>query len=157
MREEWKDIKGYEGLYKVSNCGKVKSLRTSKILKCKLRKDGYVQVTLSMKGIQSHKYVHRLVCESFLDNPSSLSEVNHKNEIKSDNNINNLEWCSKDYNLHYGTRSKRKQKKVLCVDTGKMFDSLKEAGKILNLYPQNICRVCKGNRNTVNGLSFVYV
>ena len=65
MREEWKNIKGYEGLYKISNLGRVKNLKTNKILKLKLRKDGYTQVTLYKKGKQESKYVHRLVCEHF--------------------------------------------------------------------------------------------
>ena len=157
MREECKNIKGYEDLYKISNLGRVKNLKTNKILKLKLRKDGYTQVTLCKKGKQESKYVHRLVCEAFLENPLNLSEVNHKNEIKTDNSINNLEWCSKDYNLHYGTRSIRKQKKIICINTGDIFDSLKEAGEKLGLYPQNICKVCKGKRKTINGLKFMYI
>ena len=126
-------------------------------MKNKTRKDGYLQVTLSKNSKQVSKYVHRLVCESFIDNECNLKEVNHINEVKQDNRLYNLEWCPKEYNLKYDRRSERIQMKIVCIDTGQTFNSIKEAGEKLLLYPQNICRVCKGKRNMVNGLKFMYI
>ena len=122
MKEIFKDIPGYEGLYQVSNLGNVKSLHYNKsnrqvILKPKLTKTGYCRVGLHSKGVSKDFYIHRLVAEAFLDNPNNLSDVNHKDENKTNNNINNLEWVSHEYNMNYGTIKERiaatlKKKKV---------------------------------------------
>lgn len=113
----WKDIKGYEGIYQISNYGEVlrlKSfdsrghLRNSKILKQFKTKDGYMQLGLHKNGIETKFLVHRLVAETFLDNPYNLSEVNHKDENKQNNCISNLEWCCHQYNTNYGTTQIRR-------------------------------------------------
>lgn len=118
LGEEWKDIKGYEGLYQVSNLGRVRSLsryvkhRTIYILKGKLLKQrtrgkGYLAVTLCKNSKLKHYYVHRLVAEAFIPNPNNLPQVNHKDENKSNNCVDNLEWCDDKYNTNYGTRNER--------------------------------------------------
>ena len=101
-----KILNGWENMYQISNLGRVKSLnynRTGKeqIIKSHKRKDGYVQVCLCRnKKITTYK-LHRLVAETFLENPNNLPCVNHKDENKENNQISNLEWCDKVYNINY--------------------------------------------------------
>lgn len=127
--EIWKPIKGYEGLYEVSNFGRVKSLTKNKIMNRHMnRKDGYLTVGLWKDGKGKYYCVHRLVAEAFIPNPYNLTQVNHKDENKLNNFVfvnpdgsvdlekSNLEWCDAKYNNNYGTRIKRqieKRSKVL--------------------------------------------
>lgn len=158
MKETWIDVKGYEGLYKVSNYGRVKSNR--KILKNRNHTSGYLQVNLSKRGHSENKYIHRLVAEAFIDNPNNFSEVNHKDENKLNNRVDNLEWCSRQYNNTYGTKIKRTSennyKKVLCVETNTTFNSIIEAAKTLNINAGNITLVCKGLRKTAGSYHWKY-
>ena len=115
--EVWRDIKGYEGLYQVSNLGRVKSLERyvkgiyglrkvqQKIMSiARIRTNGYMQVHLTKNGIAKKYQVHRLVAEAFIPNPNNLPIVNHKDENKINNCVWNLEWCTYSYNLTYGNR-----------------------------------------------------
>lgn len=106
MREVWKEIKGYEGLYSVSNTGRVKSLRRNKIMALKKTVDGYLRVGLRKKG-QKWYSVHRLVAIAFIENPNGCPQINHKDECKTNNNVDNLEWCTAKYNSNYGTHIER--------------------------------------------------
>lgn len=111
MKEVWKDIKGYEGLYQVSNLGNIKSLRTNKNLyytKSGRNKD-YLRVLLVKNKKRKMFAIHRIVAEHFISNPNNYPCVNHKDECKSNNVWTNLEWCSEKYNANYGTK-KLKQK-----------------------------------------------
>lgn len=125
MKEEWKPVIGYEGLYEVSNMGRVKSLKRAvwynngyyktvpeKILKAWKNKDGYLQVGLHKDGKSKLYYVHRLAAEVFLDNPQNLPVINHRDENKSNNVVSNLEWCSVFYNNTYKDRAKKAGKKT---------------------------------------------
>ena len=126
MKEEiWKDIKGYEGYYQISNMGRVKSLErtvrsgrgcyrtvSEKILKAGDNGHGYLYVILRKDGKDKTCRINRLVAQAFLENPDNLPEVNHKNEDKTDNRVENLEWCSKLYNIKYGTGIKRRADKL---------------------------------------------
>lgn len=99
MNEEiWKDVAGYEGHYKVSSLGNVLSVRTNNLRKFNTVGAGYLQVSLCLDGVKTNFYVHRLVANAFCDNPLSLTQVNHKNGTKADNNNLNLEWCDAQHN-----------------------------------------------------------
>ena len=123
----WEDIPGYEGLYQVSNTGKVRSLgnnksRKTKILKQNTTKNGYKRVGLWKNGKRKPYYVHRLVAQVFLPNPNNLPEVNHIDENKQNNVVWNLEWCDREYNLNYGTRIERFSKNNPNAKAVLMFD-----------------------------------
>lgn len=125
MDEIWKPIRGYEGLYEVSNLGRVKSLE--RIMEYKNRwggisrrvkpeqlmvsrpncRWGYYEVPLQKDGVQRFKRLHRLVADAFCPNPEGYNEVNHIDENRANNCAVNLEWCNHHYNTHYGTRNKR--------------------------------------------------
>lgn len=113
MVEEWRAIKGYGGAYEVSSEGRVRSLRFNKIKILKQmtnagRYNGYAVVTLYDENHRGKKLkVHRLVAEAFLPNPERYPSINHKDEEKTNNNVNNLEWCSVRYNNTYGTARQR--------------------------------------------------
>ena len=107
MEEIWKDIEGYEGLYQVSNMGRVRSLRKNIILREGISR-GYSVLNLSKNGKPLTKKVHRLVANAFIPNPDNLPQVNHKDENKLNNCADNLEWCTQEYNLNYGTGNKKR-------------------------------------------------
>lgn len=104
MKEQWKDIKGYEGLYKVSNFGRVLSLHRQgnpKILTPKCNNSKRLWVSLYKCGVEKPMLIHRLVAQAFLDNPDNLPQINHIDENPQNNNIVNLEWCTQEYNIKY--------------------------------------------------------
>nr|DAQ31530.1 MAG TPA: homing endonuclease [Caudoviricetes sp.] len=137
MQEIWKDIPGYEGLYRVSNKGRVKSLERysykgnrsvqklkTKILKAGVRKDNYLTVVLRKCGKSTSYLVHRLVAITFIDNPYDYNVINHKDENKQNNDIRNLEWCSSLHNNTYNNIAIRRQankKKHWKIVDGKRF------------------------------------
>lgn len=196
-KEIWKDIEGYEGLYQVSNLGRVKALprlrragNNSYIQKEHFMTQlnnttGYKYVRLNIGNDKRMFFVHRLVANAFIPNPSSLPEVNHKNENKVDNNANNLEWCTHAYNQIYGTRIERAQKTkkrlgserkalmkknlnnsygaekpVLCLLKDgtfiKRFQSLSVAAQTIGDCTSHIAACCKGRRKSVRGYKFEY-
>lgn len=115
MEEIWKDIEGYEGLYQVSNLGRVKSFmaapktgnKSEYIMGQTLITGGYLTVYFCVNGKRSKRQVHRLVAQAFIPNPSGLPFVNHKDENKTNNVVDNLEWCTSEYNANYGTSIQR--------------------------------------------------
>ena len=168
MREIWKDIKDYEGLYQVSNWGRVKSLgnggthKTSRILKSADAR-GYLQVELSKNGKTKKFSIHRLVAEAFLPNPLNLPQINHKDENPSNNNVSNLEWCDCKYNINYGSRNKKvakvNSKPVLQFSKSGSFirewPSAKECGR--NGFDfRNVSACCLGKRKTYKGYIWKY-
>ena len=103
--EEWKNIIGYEGLYEVSNMGNVRNVRRNTLLRFSKNNYGYIQVYLYKNGIRNGFKVHRLVAQAFIPNPDNLPQVNHKDEDKTNNSVENLEWCDHKYNVNYGHRT----------------------------------------------------
>ena len=115
MEEQWMPVKGYEGLYEVSNTGKVRSLKNSRhnvrkeplLKKQRLGSWGYPVVALCKEGKSIEVLVHRIVAEAFIPNPNGYEVVNHKDEVKTNNLVENLEWCTQKYNNNYGTAKQR--------------------------------------------------
>lgn len=179
--EEWRDIKGYEGIYQVSNLGRVRSLdrfvRTherfggTRLVKGKIKSlpllVGYPTVNLDKDYKHKVEYVHRLVAEAFIPNPENKPEVNHKDANKTNNNAENLEWVTHLENVQHSERlglrtpntkasNKAHERKVIRSD-GIVFDSIKEAAKSINQKGHaNIVAVCNGRRNTAGGYGWKY-
>ena len=164
-KEYWKPVVGYEGLYEVSNWGRVKSLKfgKEKILKPQKDKDGYLCVTLYKNNNQCQFKVHRLVAEAFIDNSDNLPCVNHKDECKTNNIVSNLEWCDRKYNVNYGSRNKRAAEKlskiVLQYDLNgnfiKEWKSTRECDR--NGYNHSaVAACCRGELKTYKGFLWEY-
>ena len=162
--EEWKDIKGYEGKYQISNKGRVKSLnykRTGKekILKLSSDINGYKKITLCKNSKQKTYLIHKLVAEAFLPNPDNLPVVNHKDENKLNNNVENLEWCTQAYNVNY-SHNNCKSRKIICVETNEIFDSSQSViDKMFDGkgYPSNIGNNLHGRTKSCYGYHFKYI
>lgn len=113
MNEIFVDVLKYEGLYKVSNLGNVLNVKKNKLLTNNKNTKGYLRVTLSKDGKRKTCSIHRLVATAFIKNPLNLPQVNHRDENKTNNNVNNLEWCTSSYNNNYGTKVQRALPKIL--------------------------------------------
>lgn len=166
MEEIWKDIEGWEGLYQVSNMGRVKSLprwhdainpymTREKILSPRVcgQDREYLSVALYRDSYRKQVKIHQLVAKAFIPNPNGYSEVNHINEIKGDNRACNLEWCSRSYNINYG-HWKEKHNKSLILPVVQLsldgefireFSSRKEAGEAVGRDASNITRAIQSN------------
>ena len=155
--EVWKDVKHYEGLYLVSNMRIVFSLITNRYLSLSFTKDGYLKVKLQGQT----ELVHRLVALAFIPNPDGYPQVNHINEIKTDNRVDNLEWCSSKYNVNFGSRTKKAtekfSRKVRCVETGKEYASAREAERETQILNSSINQVCNGKRKTAGGYHWEFI
>lgn len=182
MNEEWKPIEGYEGLYEVSNLGRVRSVARvvkgkgdcqrelkSRLLAPKNITNGYQQVTLSKDGKPTIRLLHRLVAVAFVPNPDNLNIVNHKDENPANNRADNLEWCTQLYNVNYGTgkergnaKSNHNRRAVLQCDLEgnvlREFPSIKMAGKITGVMFTNIYMCCRGKyrHKTAGGYKWRY-
>ena len=183
--EIWKDVENYEGLYQVSNLGRIKSLERDvfnyrgtlinhmeeKILVPVLNNNGYLYVKLCKNGKGKLMLVHRLVAEAFLPNPENKSQVNHKDEVKNNNAVENLEWCTASYNNNYGTRNERsvqnrrypklgnhpRAKAIFCEELNKEFDCITSAGKELGIGRTSINQACTGKRKTAGKLHWRFI
>lgn len=171
--EIWKPIKNYEGLYEVSNLGRIKSLSRiirantcgkriipERILSNSINGSGYCIVVLCKNGKHKSLSVHRIVAETFIENPKKFNEVNHKDENKQNNNVENLEWCNQKYNANYGTGvercRKKKFKRIVMIDLKtssilKTFESALQAESITGISRKNISNVCLKIRKSAGG------
>lgn len=158
----WKDVNGYEGLYKVNQYGDVMSIARrgnrygTHIMKPQNDGHGYRQLTICKDGKQKSVKVHRLVAEAFVPNPNNYTEVNHIDENRWNCNASNLEWCSRDYNVKYGSRTQKTARNVeMYSDSGEFirsFKSIREACRINHFKnPGNISNVLKGNATFAYG------
>lgn len=161
IMEIWKDVPGFPR-YQVSNTGRIINIsRGGKEIKPTCYSNGYMIVNLS-----GHRFgVHRLVAMVFIPNPEGLPQINHKNEIKTDNRVENLEWCTAKYNCNYGKRNIKmgiansKPVKQLSKD-GKLINvyyGIHEAGRRTNINYRHIHSVIKGERKTAGGYKWIYV
>lgn len=164
-KELWRMIPGYEGLYMVSNFGRVKSLKRNIILKERLAKEGYVRVVLYKHSKGKSYYIHRLVAQAFLENPNNYRCVNHKDENKRNNHADNLEYCTHKYNSNYGTAKSRHREKMkkyfkpvyqYTLD-GKYvseYESIAHASLMTGYSQQNIGKCCLGKYQQAYGFQW---
>lgn len=170
--EIWKDIKDLEG-YQVSNFGCVRSLnyrRTGKVkvLSPCVNTYGYFRVNLCKNGIVNSFLIHRLVADAFIPNPYNLPQVNHKDEDKTNNRVENLEWCSANYNTNYGTCIKRRSNKTRNGKCSKPVLQLTIDGRLVKEWSSimeterkgfnhsNIIKCCRGVYNKAYGYVWKY-
>lgn len=164
MKEIWKDIKDFEGLYQVSNFGRVRSLKFGKerLLKCG-GNTGYYKVELWKNGKKCDKQVHRLVADAFIDNPNNLECVNHINGIKIDNRVENLEWITCKENTIHAIKNElkkdycTKKKPIRCNELNIDFESISDAARYFNCHCTTIQHILKGKLKQLHKkYTFVY-
>lgn len=174
-KEVWKDISGYEGIYQISNYGRIKSLSRfdtigrriqGKMLKVQTNADGYFKITLCHKSDKKTFLVHRLVALHFIPNPFKLPEVNHKDVNVANNYAENLEWCDRLYNANYDNAhlktAEKNKKAVIQMDLDgkfiKRWSSIKEATEAVKIPDTNIKACCKKEkyRHTAGGYKWKY-
>lgn len=165
--EIWIPIVGYEGRYSVSNFGNIASHRGGKtrILKPTLNRSGYTYVDLCKNGMRRSHRVNVLVANHFLPKPNGMEEVNHKDENKSNNRVENLEWCTHRYNMNYGTRTGRaishlRKPVVRCNKSGESIDaheSVNQASRTLGISAAHISLCCRGMRKSAGGFKWRFV
>lgn len=174
--ERWRWVDGYEGLYMVSDRGRVMSVPKraaksngymvgyeGKLLQPAKNKKGYLIVGLSRDGELRTKAIHRLVAEAFLQNNDDYPCVNHMDEDKTNNHAENLEWCTFEYNNNYGTRNERisaaTSRAVQMILDGKVvaeYPSARKAHEATGVTPSHVSECCNGKRKTANGFEWSY-
>lgn len=156
--EKWITSKQYPD-YECSDLGRIKNKTTNKILKGTISNKGYIMVHIKNKKNIS---VHRLIAEAFIDNPENKPFINHIDGNKTNNNINNLEWCTHLENVRHmintlhknpGGRNKRS---IRCVETNTVFESAVQAEKEMNIFNGTIIQCCNGKRKSTHGYHFEY-
>lgn len=165
QKVEWRPVKGFEGYYDVSDKGEIWSKRRHKTLSPTIDRYGYKKVVLSINGIPFHRTVHRLVAQAFIDNPCNFSTVNHINEIKTDNRVENLEWADVKTNVNHGTRNsrmsdslcKRPVEQILSNGNVVVYKGVKDASLKTGIHRSCIAKCCRNIRKTAGGFKWRYV
>lgn len=176
MQEIWKDIEGYEGVYKISNLGNVKSvaryekydlkgktikrIRNEKILAKCVDNQGYIIVALSLNRKIKYYKVHRLVAKYFVPNIENKATVNHIDCDKTNNVYTNLEWCTTKENVIHAYENnliEHYTRKIKCIEDNKCFNSINEAALFYNTQRQNINAVLNKRQKTTVGKTFIYI
>lgn len=162
--EIWKNIEGYEGIYEISNYGRIKNVKRGSLVQHCLNKVGYAVVKLPKEGKRVHHKLHRLIANAFLPNPNNYPVINHKDEVKANNNLSNLEWCTHQYNntynqIHY-RRNKSHRTSVIKMSIDGVFiesyNSVNEAGASNNIHPSSISNCLRGRDKTAAGFRWKY-
>lgn len=168
MEEIWRDISGYSGIYKVSNLGRVKRLpsllksgkmREERIVTLSKNTSGYFTALLYANGKENRQLIHRIVAKEFLEAVDGKNEVNHLDEDKANNALNNLEWCNRKENVNYGTANARRSKHLAAISPDgviKKFKSVSEASTTLGISQPQISQVLHNKRKTAHGHKFVF-
>lgn len=166
---DWVPVKGFEGLYEISRFGEVRGIKRQGTAGGRIgtreNNKGYITIDLCKNGTPVRGIlVHRLVAEAFLENPENLPFVNHKDENKSNNTVENLEWCDHEYNMNYGTAKERriKTKGKMCKGvwpdgTTKIYKNCADAGRDLGLSQGSIWGCCNGRWKTSGGARWSYI
>ena len=180
--EEWKDIQGYEGLYQVSNCGRVKShdrvvfqsnrygtttvhVYKGKILKECANPNGYIHVDLHKNGKVKRFLMHRLVAMHFLKRLNEQNVINHLDGNKFNNHVSNLEWCTQSHNIQYayehGTKIPPHMRQIAQCDMDgniiKIWDSIADACRKVHVSSSNVAKACRGTRKHAGGFKWQYI
>lgn len=159
MEEIWLDIEGYEGKYMVSNLGRVKSLNycnsnKERIMSLGNNGNGYLYASLQINHKRKNIYVHRLVAKSFIPNPNKFPVINHKDENKQNNCVDNLEWCTQKFNTRYSSA-----RKVGCFKDNKLvkvYNALIDVVKD-GFYHQAVWKCCNGKYKSSGGYQWRYI
>lgn len=156
----YKPIEGYEDYYLIYDDGRVWSIRSQRFLKPAKNSKGYLRVHLCVHNTHKIVTIHRLVAKAFIPNPNNFPQINHIDENKTNNNVANLEWCTTEYNINYGNRSKRmaetRSKPVICIETNITYPSIIEAERQTGINNANINRCCRGKLHTAGGYHWKY-
>ena len=178
MEEIWKDIRGYEGLYQISNLGRIKSLPKWRvkygygeiILKQSIGKKGYKVISLNKNKKRKQYKVHRLIAEAFIPNPENKPQINHIDGNKLNNDINNLEWCTQNENIqhayntglykNYSPPPVRQKRKIIQYSLDgqfiKYWIGIADTAKKLNCDYSNIVNCCRGKQKSAFGFIWKY-
>lgn len=177
MREIWKDIKGFEGVYMVSNLGRVKGLARissdnrdlpDRYLTGSKYSNGYCMVKLSLNGKRVRKSIHRLVAEAFIPNPDGLPMINHKDEDKTNNKADNLEWCDARYNSTYGTCRMRGKETFIKNNSNTVYqfaldgsfiaeyNTITTAARATGAQESEICACCNRYEHSISSGGYIW-
>lgn len=167
--EQWRPVKGFEGIYEVSDLGRVRSLDRvtlyrerftrvykGRVLSPKKSSDGYLWVGLYKDGECTYRYIHALVAEAFLGRRETGMEVNHLNGRKGNNRPSNLEYCTPSENMKHAYRTGLKKTTPVYCDNGMAYQSMSAAARATGVNSGSICRCCQGKQQTAGGYRWSY-